>query len=249
MFTSKEHLYYTFGVDESIAKFFVDRKVPVNNRYWKGRYLYVASGAGYLFIPIFFDLQFKVGVSRECIMNNDYLKLMEEILHSAALHELEEIDFKEHLANCKTIMENCIKNHTLYNDLLIYFDDEQLKPYKYLGTPSKALNRADTFLFSVCFLDLNKQVTGQIVENWYTLISSFLLMDDISDLQEDKEKNEENSVNDFGTGSEGVEKAILFLRNNYNKLKTYNSKLGLYFENSIEKKLHTPYMQSLLNNG
>ncbi len=249
MFTSKEYLHYNLGVDESIAKLFVNRKVPVNNKYWKGRYLYVAGGTGFLFIPLFFDLQLKCGVSRECMMNNDYLKLMEEVLHSAALHELEEIDFKEHLTNCKTIMRNCIKNYTLYNDLLIYFDDEQLKPYKYLGTSSKALNRADTFLFSVCFLDLNKQVTDQIVENWYALIPSFLLMDDISDLQEDKEKNEENSINDFGTGSEGVEKAIVFLRNNYNQLKTYNSKLGLYFENSLKKKLHTSYMQSLLNNG
>lgn len=249
MFTSKEYLHYNLGVDESIAKFFVDRKVPENNSYWKGKYLYVAGGTGFLAIPLFFDLQFKCGVSREWVMNEDYIKTMEEILNSVALYEFEEINFEEHLANCKTIMGNKIKNHILYNDLLLYFNDEQLKPYKNLGTSSKALNRGDTFLFSVCFLDLNKQTTDSILETWYALIPSFLLMDDVSDLCEDTEKNEENSINDFGPGCEGIEKAIIFLRNKFNQLKIYNSKLGLHFENSLERKLLTPYIQSLLNNG
>ncbi len=249
MFTSKEHLHYNLGVDESIAKYFVDRKVPENNRYWKGRYLYVAGGTGYLFIPLFFDLQFKCGVDREYIMNEEYVKLMEEVLNSAALHEFGEINFQEHLANCKTIMENRIRNYSLYDDLLAYFDDEQLTQYKNLGTLSKALNRADTLLFSVCFLEIDKQVTDQILKNWYALVPSFLLMDDVSDLHDDKKNNEENSIDDFGSGSEGVKNAIQFLRNKFNQLTIYNSKLGLYFQNSLEKKVHTPYMQSLLNNG
>jgi hypothetical protein len=249
MFTSKEHLHQNLGVDYDIAQFFVDRKVPQNNRYWKDRYLYVASGTGYLFIPLFFDLQFKCGVGREWVMNEDYIKLMEAILNSAAMYEFEEIGFQEHLANCKTIMTNRIKNNTLYNALLIYFSDEQLRPYGNLGTPSKALNRGDTLLFSLCYLDLNKEVTDKVLKSWYALVPSFLLMDDISDLQQDKEKNEENSVNDFGPGSRGVERAIEFLRDNFKLLKIYNSKLGSHFESSIERKIETPYLHSLLNNN
>ena len=246
MFTSKENLHYNFGIDESIAKFFVDRKAPVNNMYWKDRYLYVASGTGYLFIPLFFDLQYKCGVNQEDVIKEDYVKLMEEILNSAALYEFEKISFNVHLANCKKIMSEQVKNHRLYNALLVYFGDEQLKPYQNLGTSSKPLNRGDTMLFSLCYLDLNKEVETEILACWYALVPSFLLMDDISDLLQDKEKNEENSINDFGPGSKGVEKAIAFLRNKFNLLKKYNNKLGLYFENSLDNKLQTPYLQSLL---
>ncbi len=247
MFTSKQQLHLDLGVDTGIAQFFVDRKVPENNMYWKGRLLYVAGGTGYLFIPLFYDLQFKCGVSYEKILDEEYIRLMEYILHSAARYEFEEISFVEHLENCKNILKNRISNYSLYNNLLEYFNDGQLKPYKNLGTSSKALNRADTFLFSICFLDLDKHVTDTIINNWYALVPSFLLMDDIYDLREDRKNNEENSVSDFGPGNEGLEKAIKFLRDKSDQLKNFNIKLGMYFENSLEKKIHTTYMQSLLN--
>ena len=248
MFTSKQHLHYNLGVDADIAAFFVDRRVPVDNLYWKDRLLYVAAGTGYLFIPLFFDLQLKCGVSRENIVDEEYVELMEAILNSAALHEMEKICFSQHVENCKNIMSNKIRNHNLFNDLLVYFSDEELRPYKNLGTASKALNRGDTLLFSTCFLDLDKEVANKVIENWYALIPAFLLMDDISDLHEDREKNEENSVNDFGEGNTGVNNSIEFLRGKFNQLKIFNTKLGSYFERSLEKKLQTAYMQSLLNN-
>ncbi|MEO5999366.1 MAG: hypothetical protein ABIN89_21415 [Chitinophagaceae bacterium] len=248
MFTSKQHLHFNLGVDADIAAFFVNRQVPVNNHYWNKKLLYVADGTGYLFIPLFFDLQFKSGISRDNILNEEYVGLMEVILDSAALHEMEKICFSQHVENCKNIMSNKIKNHNLYIDLLLYFRDQQLKPYKKLGTTSKALNRGDTFLFSTCFLDLDNEVTNKNLENWYALVPAFLLMDDISDIQEDQEKNEENAVNDFGPGNTGVKNAIEFLRNKFSHLKTLNAALGSYFERSLEKKLQTAYMKSLLNN-
>jgi hypothetical protein len=67
-------------------------------------------------------------------------------------------------------------------------------------------------------------------------------------LQEDKEKNEENSVTDFGEGASGVQKAIEYLRLKFTYLKSMNPQLGEFFEKSLDKKLHTPYMQSILNN-
>jgi len=248
MFTSKQQLHFDLGVDPGIAAFFVNRKVPVNNFYWKDRLLYVSKGTGYLFIPLFFDLQMKCGVSREAVLNEEYVTLMEAILNSAALHEMEQISFVEHLENCKKIIEKKIKNYHLYNDLLGYFGDQRLLPYKNLGTFNKALNRGDTFLFGTCFLDLDKQLSDKIIEYWYALVPAFLLMDDISDLHEDQVKNEENAVTAFGPGHEGLEKSIEFLKVKFNHLKTINSALGLYFERSLEKKLQTEYIQSLINN-
>ncbi len=248
MFTSKEHLQNNLGVDPEIAAFFVDRRVPVNNPYWKGRYLYVAGGTGYLFIPIFFDLQYKCGLDREIVLNEDYVQLTEEILGSAALYEFGHISFDIHIQNCKNLTSATLKNENLYHDLLEYFKNEDLTPYKNLGTGSKALNRGDTFLFSLCSLDLTTALLDKIIREWYALVPSFLLMDDIIDLKEDQQKNEENAVSDFGKGTAGIEMAIEFLRNKFSDLKHVNVKLGEYFETSLDRKLKTPYMLSLLNN-
>jgi hypothetical protein len=247
MFTSKEHLSFNLGVDEDIARFFVDRKVPEKNRYWQGRYLYVAGGTGYLFIPLFFDLQYKCGVPRELVLNEHYVKIAEDILHSAALLEFREITFKDHLNHCKEIMASQVKNMGLFNDLLMYFNDEQLTSYKNLGTGNKALNRADTFLLSLSFLDLTTETTDTILKCWYALVPSFLLMDDVADLQKDKENEEENFILENGGGREGVQKSIEFLHEKFNWLKSYNSKLGSYFERSLEKKIQSDYIQSMLN--
>lgn len=248
MFTSKQHLHVNLGVDTEIAQFFVDRKVPVDNYYWRDRLLYVAKGTGYLFIPLFFDLQYKCGVNREDVMNEGYIILTEKILSSAALYEAEKIGFTEHIENCKQIMTGKIRNNDLYNDLLVYFSDEELKPYKYLGTISKALNRGDSFLFGICFLDLEKPVLENVLQNWYALVPSFLLLDDIYDLQEDKMNKQENAVFDFGGGRDGVKSAIQFLHDKFNLLKIFNIKLGSFYENSLERRLTTDYMKSLLNN-
>src|ERR1044072_972055 len=144
MFTSKEHLHFNLGVDLEIAAFFVDRKVPSDNMYWKNRYLYVAGGTGFLFIPLFFDLQFRMGIDKKLVLDETYIQLMEDVLDSAARYEFEQISFEEHIRNCRQLMKNKIKNENLYNDLVNYFTNEDLKPYKNIGPFSKALNRGDS---------------------------------------------------------------------------------------------------------
>lgn len=248
MFTSKNHLHQNMGVNIDIAAFFVDRKVPANNSYWKGRLLYVSGGTGYLFIPLFFDLQNKCGANLEQVLEEEYIRLMEFILDSAAMYEFKQIDFSTHIDNCKRILKNRVKNKILFNDLVEYFSDDSLKAYKNLGTSSKALNRGDTFLFVLCYLDLPEETTKNIIEKWYALVPSFLLMDDIMDLRDDQEKNEENAVSDFGAGAKGIENALEFLRIKFGQLKTVNQQLGNFFEISLKRKMETPYMQSILNN-
>lgn len=247
MFTSKQFLSAQLGIDEEIAAFFVDRKVPVDNLYWKERLLYVSHGTGYMFIPIFFDLQYKAGMDKKMLLSNEYVLLMEAILNSAAQHEFAQQDFAGHLENCNRLMNDKVKNQSLYNDLLHYFGNNNLMPHKYLGTPSKALNRADTLLFLLCSQAMEESIVKQVIKNWYALVPSFLLMDDVMDLQEDQDKGEENSIADFGEGKQGVKNAIQYLEQNFLQLKAVNQKLGTYFEASLQKKLATPYLQSLLN--
>lgn len=246
LYTSKQYLQNTMGVEADIAAFFVDRTVPVNNLYWKDRYLYVSKGTGFLFIPLLFDLMFKAGLSKEMILEEEFVHLTENILHSAALHEHEMISFEQHVNNCIALLNNKVVNLNLFTDLVQYFSNRAL-PYNYLGTFSTALNRGDTYLFALCSLNIPLYLTPRIVELWYMLIPSFLLMDDIMDLEDDKKKNEENSINDFGAGNTGVQNAISFLTDKFRKLKDINDKLGSYFERSLQRKVETPYLRSLLN--
>src|SRR4051812_20434886 len=134
MFTSKEHLHTNLGVDREIAAFFVDRKLPEGNAYWRGRYLYVASGTGYLFIPLFFDLVYRLGVDKADLLDGEYVSICERILHSAALHEFQERSFTEHIEFCKSVVEKKMINSAFFADLVDYFSTEELKPFKNLGT-------------------------------------------------------------------------------------------------------------------
>jgi hypothetical protein len=246
MFTSKKFLSDTMGVDPEIAAFFVDRKVPADNLYWAERLLYVAKGTGFLFIPLFFDLQYRSGVDKTVLLSGPYVGLMEGILDSAARYEREQQDFETHLSVCMDLVAGKIANRALYDDLLFYFRQNGLRPYKMLGTPSMALNRGDTLLFLLCYLAPGKADIGEIVRDWYALVPSFLLMDDVMDLEEDKARGEENSIGDFGEGGEGVRNAIAYLYENFARLRSVNEKLGVYFEDSLQEKLETPYLQFLL---
>jgi hypothetical protein len=246
MYTSKEYLHNKLGVDPEIAAFFVDRRVPANNMYWKGRYLYVASGTGYTFIPLYFDLQYKLGINKKQLLDPLHLEVCEAGLHSAALYELQTITFKQHVENVRLLLSPYSKQPQLFEDLSRYFEHEELKPYKYLGTFSKALNRADSYLFTLVMLEATSLQVEKMVDAWYALIPSFLLLDDLTDLQEDEENNEENSIRDFGKGSVGVERAIEYVTHKFNYLKSINHQLGEYLEHSLEKRMLTPYMQLIL---
>jgi len=247
MFTSKIQLINNFGVDEDIAVFFVDRKVPQENSYWEKRLLYVANGTGYLFIPLFFDMQLKFGVDKKILLSEEYVGLSEHILDSAAQYEKNHYDFNIHIERCKELLKSKTVQHNLYNDLVDFFGQSILKPYKYLGTSNCALNRGDSFLFLLCVLDIPENTLQEIIKGWYALTPSLLLMDDVMDLHEDRQRGEENSINEFGGGADAVKKAIEYLRINFSVLKTINEKLGYFFEQSLEKKLRSAYLRDLLD--
>ena len=97
MFISAYQLQHEMGVDPSIARFFVDRPVPENNSFWKGRLLYIGFGNGYLSIPVYYDLLFRIGLPLELLLSEAHVLLMEKIMHYAILQERAEIGKKEEL--------------------------------------------------------------------------------------------------------------------------------------------------------
>lgn len=246
MFTSKQDLIAHMGVDPEIAAFFVDRTVPKNNTYWKGRYLYVARGTGFLFIPLFFDLQMRAGVDRKTLLDEDYVQLMESIMDFAGKYENGEMDFDAHIAAIVSLVSMRVVQPELLKDLNEYFSRNPPIPTGRLGTENKALNRGDALLFLLTVLTMEEAVINQIIGYWYLLVPSFLLMDDIMDLQEDQDKQEENSLALYGYNAEGIRKALVVLDENFSKLEVVNPLLGGFFRRSLEKNLETTYFKHIL---
>jgi len=247
MFTSKQDLIVKMGVDPEIAAFFVDRAVPKNNAYWKGRYLYVARGTGFLFIPLFFDLQLRAGVDRKALLDEDYVQLMENIMNFAGKFENGEIDFDAHIAAIESLVSMRIVQPDVLKDLKEYFGQNPPRPTGRFGTENTALNRGDALLYLLTVLPAEASVINQIIDYWYLLVPSFLLMDDIMDLQEDQDKQEENSLALYGYNAAGIRKALAVLDEKFSKLEVANPLLGSYFRRSLEKNLETTYFKHILN--
>jgi hypothetical protein len=248
MFTSKQQLTGEMGIDPALAAFFVDRKVPVNNHYWKGRLLYVARGTGYMFIPLFFDLQLRAGIESAELMTEEYVQKMEQILDFAAQFEFGILSFNDHIDKIKESVIPEIKHSWLFEELNEYFSRQPLTPLGNIGTDNPALNRGDALLYLLCLRPEPEEVIKKIITYWYLLVPSFLLMDDLMDFHEDKQKQEENSLSHYGFNAEGVQIAVKKLETNFRVLEKVNPALGLFFQRSLDKKKRSEYFQTLLNN-
>ncbi|MBZ5857267.1 hypothetical protein [Flavihumibacter profundi] len=247
MFTSKQELSGAMGVDPEIAAFFVDRKIPAGNQYWKGKYLYVARGTGFLFIPLFFDLQLRAGIDRKILLDESYVQLMEKILDFAAQYELKKMDFEAHIGFIEELVRAKSVQPELLENLSTYFKQRPLDAYGILGTGIPAMNRGDALLYLLTVLDAHADIIKKIIAYWYLLVPSFLLLDDIMDLQEDQDNQEENSLSHFGYDTEGVRKAIDLLDNNFAAISAVNPLLGNFFRSMLDQKKQSTYFQLILN--
>ena len=237
MFISVRHLHDNMGVDEKIARFFVDREVPLNNVFWKKRLLYVGRGNGYISIPVYYDLLFRLGVPQELLLAERHVQFMELVMHYAILVEFGQISSAEQLSEIKRLLSGRIKNDQFYQELISYLEQPVLTPLGNLGTQLTSLNRADVFLFILCDLPLSDQQIKMAIEYWYALHTSYLLMDDMSDYKSDKEDKEENSVIELGDGEPGFKKAFEILRANSKNIQSLNPVLAEFFEESM-MRLH-----------
>jgi len=235
MFVSVKYLHDDMGVDEKIARFFVDRKIPQDNIFWKKKLLYIGRGNGFISIPVYYDLLFRVGVPREALLSEVHIQFMERVMHYAMMVEHKEITFEEQLSEIQKILRRRIRNKKFYEALLEYLQQPVLKPMSYLGMPIPSLNRADVFLFILCDLPIDDQQIEMAVKLWYALHTSYLLMDDMCDYQADKDDNEENSVIELGDGEQGFDKAFELLKENANTIHGINPVLSAFFEESMAR--------------
>jgi hypothetical protein len=241
MFTSTQFLTRTTGIDAGIAAFFVDRRVPYENRYWKGRELYVAGGTGYLFIPLIYDILLRLGVDKKQLLDEAHILRMEGILDSAGKVEFDHFPMELHVRHCIQLAGPVMRNEWLWDSLQEYFIAAGGEPTDRLGLDIPPLNRADTFLFALCDLPMEEDTTRALVRGWYALIGAFLLMDDVVDWEMDEQTGEENSLRFLGEGVQARLKAMDLLRTHFETLHGINPDLAIYFDNLLRKKMKTTY--------
>jgi hypothetical protein len=248
MFVSRKSLVDNFGLDEEVAKFFVDRPVPEGNLYWRRHLVYIPPIAGYIFIPIYADLMVKAGLPKERVIADEYIKLTEEIAHSSGKMEFNGMSFKEHVKESAGIMEPFNRNPELMEDIKKYFGVENKGSGKYrLGSGLDALNRADTFLFSLCYFETTDEVLKQLLELWYAIITFYLIIDDITDYAGDIEKeNEENVFKEKGMTKETIMAINELFKKDAVVVKPYNAILSVQMEKAREKWMNSAQLSNYI---
>jgi hypothetical protein len=235
MFISVKQFGRDMGVDERIARFFVDRRPPENNSFWKGKYIYIAYGNGYNSIPVYYDILYRIGVPLDALLAEEHVLLMEQLMHFAILQEKNEISYEEELKHIRALLLGRVHHPMYYAALNQYMDQPVLTTLGPFGTPFPSLNRADVFLYVLCDLPLEEKQWELATRYWYALHPSYLIMDDIRDYARDKENGDENVVMDLGGGTTGFEKTMELYKKNMNTLKEINPVLAGYLTDHEEQ--------------
>jgi hypothetical protein len=247
LFISVNQFEREMGVNKTIGRFFVDRKPPEDNSFWKGRLLYISFGNGFVSIPVYYDILYRIGVPLEILLSETHIFFMEKLMHHAIQQEKKEISKREELDFIREILKGRIKNQDHYEQLNHYLDQPVLRPVGLFGLPHPSLNRADVFLYVLCDLPLTDIQWERALKYWYALHPTYLIMDDVRDFTKDREEGEENVVIDLGEGAEGFEKTLALYRRNCEILEEINPLLAQFLVN-CEEDLVTIIRQPLTDN-
>jgi hypothetical protein len=130
--------------------------------------------------------------------------LAERILDSAARLERKQLSWVEHVDECLAMASAQCQNKGMLEDLIHYFKGDRLHSSVQLGTAYPSLNRADTYLCSLCCISFNIDIRHRVIGAWYALMTYFLILDDLADIREDILNREENAMLDAGLTEKGV---------------------------------------------
>ena len=244
MFISTDYLAINYGVDDKIARFFVDREPPANNLYWHNKLLYLRPGAGYIFIPLIVDLLYKSGLNRDELLGQEFLSIMEQTGHISALEETNQIDVAAAIDQCAVLVKDGCKDESWYREVLTYLKGED-NSITQLTTPFKALHRGDVFLFSLCALHFPQEKKKQIVQQWFALISTLLLLDDADDAEADMKSGDENAFLEQGLNQANIDLAQQLVDQNFDTISLLNKTMARQLQTQIKKMLDKPI--ALLN--
>ena len=246
MFTSKEELKLSYGIDMEIGKFFVDRKVPENNLYWKNRLLYINPMPGYLFIPAYTDIAYRLGIPKAHLLNEDHIRLMENIMHSIAKQEFDSLPQEQHVRECLEITRPVCRNEQLMSQLQRYFEGEREIDGISFGMPYQALNRVDTYMFTLCFFEFDDNTKKRLIDGWHALMGFYLITDDLDDISDDIKENEENTIVEAGLTDSGAKAVENIMQQTYLTMNAINpvfaNRMDYSWQQTDVKKIIDEYL-------
>lgn len=247
MFISAGYLGIQYGVDDKIAKFFSDREPPKDNLYWKDKLMYLRPEPGWLFIPLIVDLLYKCGIDRGQLLSDKFVGLMEDIGHISAQEETHLITHGQAIQACIDLVKNDHTNEQYYLNLVDFIKGGTDNPFTQLATPFKALHRGDYFLFALCALNFEPGLEIKLVQYWFALISTLLLLDDADDLNDDKINGDPNAFIESGLHKEGIESIKQLVSSNLKLIGAINRSMAARLDRSFVSLQSIPYINQLLN--
>ncbi len=218
------------GIDGEIADYFAnERAIPKNNLFWGTKRIYISAGFGFLTIPLSFDLMHKFGISKELLLNDTHVSLMEDGFDKLKRYENKEYTLEQFTFACKQILNGKIKQQHLAADLFSFFLGKPPTYFQFEQT-NKSLARSDSFLFTLVDLDITDEWVNKFLPYWYSLARPILLLDDFKDLEEDRRDKDENVIIELGNNKEAVLKAYEMGVNDLDILSEINPKLSKYMK-------------------
>ncbi len=195
MFLTHNQLGMQYGIDNNLGKFLVDREPPANNLYWHEKELYLRAEPGYIFIPLCLDTFKRLGLSQDQLLNEDYLRLMEKILHIAAQEEWKQLNHSEMIVACETTVKaHTNKNADFLAEVMDYLQNGNNNSIHEHQPPYLALRRGDIFMFSWCALDFSAEQKTEMIKAWMAIIGFLLFLDDVDDMEKDAKEGDPNCV-------------------------------------------------------
>ncbi|HEY8388267.1 MAG TPA: hypothetical protein VIK74_06665, partial [Parasegetibacter sp.] len=182
---------------------------------------------GFLFIPLITDILLRLGIDKSHLLSENYVTKMEKVLDGAAREEFGMMEKGEHIANCIKMQHEAIADQEWVNEIVKHFSGGGDLPHQ---QPFAALQRADTFLFSMFFLPVDKKTGNAIFKYWFAMISFFLTLDDVEDFESDQQTGEMNVVIEAGT-----ERVHQLLQDSITTIAEINPAMSAYMTTLLQK--------------
>jgi len=247
MFVSANFLAIQYGVDDAIAQFFVDREPPANNLYWHKKLMYLRPEPGFLFIPLIVDLLYKSGVEKSVLLSEDFVGLMEAVGHISALEETKQVDKATALAQCFALANEQCKTVFYKQALEEYFSGNTTNSIGLYRTPYHALHRGDAFLFALCALEFEQEKLPELVQHWFALISTLLLLDDAEDIEVDQSTGDDNAFLEAGLNADGIAGIKALVTKNLQRIDRLNKPMAITLDKKFKTLASKPVLASLIN--
>lgn len=247
MFISTKYLVSQYGIDNTIARFFVDRDPPVNNLYWHEKLLYLRPSPGYLFIPLIVDLLHKSGLDKEKLLSPEFVGSLEAIGHISALEETNKIARAEAIEQCYLLLKKTTVNEPWLRTVTDFLKGEEVNVLTRMAMPFKSLHRGDMFLFSLASINFPDTYFENIGKQWFALISILLLSDDADDIEVDQATGDENAFLESGLSVDGLNRISEIVKQGVETIATVNPILAAALERQHEIASQMPHFLKHLN--